>query len=407
MRVSTSQLYDRGIQAILDGQRGLADTQQQLASGKKINRPSDDPVGTSQLVRINEDLDKIDQYRRNNDLLTSSLEEQEAILRNITDSVNRARVLTIQGGSGLLNDEDRRAIATEIEQIRNEVFDLMNSQNAGGDYIFGGHQSQIQPFAYNPGAAGNAFTYQGDSGTNDIKLSDSVTVRGTSSGFDVFENVEARLNFSVTGSTGLTIDDALLTQQGTFNTFHEANYDGVTAANNDYRITITAANQVEVRNVGTGALVDTLAFSSGEPFNFRGIDFTLTGGVGDTADFSLDQPEKKNLAQTLDDLFRALSDSSISDGDYREALADALVGIDNGLTSMQLETSSIGGRLNVAESIEATNLDLEIANKSARSAIEDVDYAAASAEFAKQETALSAALATFPQVTNLSLFNFI
>ncbi len=406
MRVSTSQLYDRGIQAILDGQRGLADTQQSLASGKKINRPSDDPVGTSQLVRINEDLDKIDQFRRNNDLFTSALEEQEAVLTNITGSINRARVLTIQAGSGLLNDADKQAIATEIEQIRNEVFDLMNTQNADGDYIFGGHQSQTQAFTYNPAATGNAFTFQGDSGTNEVKLSDSVSVRSTSSGFDVFENVNARLGFSITGSAGLTIDDALITQQGNFDTFHQANYDGVTAANNDYQITITAANQVQVANVGTGA-TQTLSFASGEPFNYGGIEFTLSGGVGDTVDFSLNQPEKKNLAQTLDDLYRALTDTSISDGQYREALADALVGIDNGLTSIQLENSSIGGRLNVAESIEATNLDLEIANKSARSAIEDVDYAAASAEFAKQETALSAALATFPQVTNLSLFNFI
>ena len=406
MRVSTSQLYDRGIQAILDGQRGLADTQQSLASGKKINRPSDDPVGTSQLVRINEDLDKIDQFRRNNDLFTSALEEQEAVLTNITGSINRARVLTIQAGSGLLNDADKQAIATEIEQIRNEVFDLMNTQNADGDYIFGGHQSQTQAFAYNPAATGNAFTFQGDSGTNEVKLSDSVSVRSTSSGFDVFENVNARLGFSITGSAGLTIDDALITQQGNFDTFHQANYDGVTAANNDYQITITAANQVQVANVGTGA-TQTFSFASGEPFNYEGIEFTLSGGVGDTVDFSLNQPEKKNLAQTLDDLYRALTDTGISDGQYREALADALVGIDNGLTSIQLENSSIGGRLNVAESIEATNLDLEIANKSARSAIEDVDYAAASAEFAKQETALSAALATFPQVTNLSLFNFI
>ena len=406
MRVSTSQLYDRGIQAILDGQRGLADTQQSLASGKKINRPSDDPVGTSQLVRINEDLDKIDQFRRNNDLFTSALEEQEAVLTNITGSINRARVLTIQAGSGLLNDADKQAIATEIEQIRNEVFDLMNTQNADGDYIFGGHQSQTQAFTYNPAATGNAFTFQGDSGTNEVKLSDSVSVRSTSSGFDVFENVNARLGFSITGSAGLTIDDALITQQGNFDTFHQANYDGVTAANNDYQITITAANQVQVANVGTGA-TQTFSFASGEPFNYEGIEFTLSGGVGDTVDFSLNQPEKKNLAQTLDDLYRALTDTGISDGQYREALADALVGIDNGLTSIQLENSSIGGRLNVAESIEATNLDLEIANKSARSAIEDVDYAAASAEFAKQETALSAALATFPQVTNLSLFNFI
>lgn len=407
MRVSTNQLYDQNIRAIMDNQRGLADTQQQLASGKKINRPSDDPVGTSQVIRINEDLAKIDQYKRNNDLLTGALEEQEAVLSNISNSINRARVLTIQAGSGLLSDSDRLALGAEVEQIRNEVFDLMNTQNADGDYIFSGHQSQIQAFTYNPANSGNAYVFNGDAGTNEIKLSDSVSVRGTASGFDVFENVEARLNFNITSTTGITVSDAIVSEQGTFNTFHRDNFDPVTAANNDYQITVIAGNQAEVRNVASGSLVSTVPFQSGQPFTALGIEFDLEGSVGDTLDFSLNTPEKKNLAQTLDDLFSSLTNPNASDTDYRESLADALVGLDNGLEKIQLETSSLGGRLNVAESINETNLDLEIANKSQRSAIEDVDYAAASAEFAKQETALSAALATFPQVTNLSLFNFI
>ncbi|MEC9319662.1 MAG: flagellin, partial [Pseudomonadota bacterium] len=54
-----------------------------------------------------------------------------------------------------------------------------------------------------------------------------------------------------------------------------------------------------------------------------------------------------------------------------------------------------------------TNLDLEVATKDARSAIQDVDYAEASAEFAKQEAALTAALSTFPKISNLSLFNYL
>ncbi|HBY39108.1 MAG TPA: flagellar hook-associated protein 3, partial [Alteromonas sp.] len=71
------------------------------------------------------------------------------------------------------------------------------------------------------------------------------------------------------------------------------------------------------------------------------------------------------------------------------------------------EVSSIGARLNVAESVYETNLDLEVATKEARSAIQDVDYAEASAEFAKQEAALTAALSTFPKISNLSLFNYL
>lgn len=407
MRISTNQIFDLNIRSILENQRGLSDTQQQLASGKRINKPSDDPIGAAQVVRLTEELDKLTQYQRNNDLLASSLEQQEAILRSINSSANRARVLVIQSGAGYTTDADRKAIGAEIEQIRNEILDLMNSQNEQGEYIFAGFQSESQAFEFNPAASGNKITFSGDDGTNQVQLSDSVTVQSSTSGRVVFEDVFARLNFSLSGSAGITVNQASISQQGTFDNFHKDNYDPVIAANNEFRLTVIAGNQIEVSNVGTGAVVDTLDFQSAQTLNFQGIEFELEGTVGNSVNFTLNDPEKKNIAETLNDMFLVLTTDGIADGDFREAINDVLVGIDNGLAAISLETSSLGGRLNVAQSIKETNFDLEIANKTARSAIEDVDYAKASAEFAKQETALNAALQTFPRVTNLSLFDFL
>ena len=407
MRISTNQLYDQNIRAIMDNQSGLADTQQQLSTGKKINRPSDDPVGSAKVLRMTEELASLQQYQRNNDLVTGSLEQQETILDNITNSVNRARMLTIQAGDGALSDADRKALASEIGQIKDEVFDLMNSQNAEGDYYFSGYQSESQPFVLNAGGPGNAYTYQGDSGSNEVQLSNSVKVRSSASGQSLFEDVPARRNFTITNNSGITVDEAVVAGQGDFDTFYKNNYDPLTAANNNYRITITAPNQVEIQNLGTGSVVATKDFTSGEPFNFAGIDFNLQGGTGNTLDFQLDAPQKKNIATTLHDLQQALNNDELSDAAYREALSDALVGIDNGLEKIAFETSSIGARLNVAQSVYETNLDLEVSTKEARSAIQDVDYAEASAEFAKQEAALTAALTTFPRISNLSLFNYI
>lgn len=407
MRISTNQLYDQNIRAIMDNQSGLADTQQQLSTGKKINKPSDDPVGAAKVLRMTEELASLKQYQRNNDLVTGSLEQQETVLRNITDTVNRARVLTIQAGDGVLTDADRKAIAAEIGQIKDEVYDLMNSQNSEGDYYFSGYQSESQPFVLNSGGTGNAYTYQGDGGQNEVQLSNSVRIRSSASGQMVFDDVNARRNFTVTGTSGIAVEAATVTGQGDFDTFYRNNYDPLTPANNNYRITITAANQLQIENVGTSTVVATKAFSPGESFSFAGIDFTLQGTTGNTLDFQLDAPQKKNIASTLHDLQQALNNDNIGDADYREALADALVGIDNGLEKVAFEVSSIGARLNTAESVYETNLDLEVSTKEARSALEDVDYAEASAEFAKQEAALTAALTTFPRISNLSLFNYI
>lgn len=407
MRITTNLIYDQNLRAMNTSQSSLSDIQTQLASGKKLLRPSDDPVGAAQVIRLNEELDKITQYNRNNDLATNALELQETSLRSINDVVNRARVLAVQSGNGILGEADRSAIGAEIEQLRNQVVDLMNTQNASGEYVFSGYQSSEQAFVFNPTASSNHIVFNGDDGTNTMQISDSVSIQTTSSGKTVFEDVQARLNFSFSNVTGATFDNYLIKDQGTFDVFHNENFDPVTPANNQFRFDIVSSTSIQVTNVGTGAVVDNLSFESGEVLSYQGIELVPNGNPGDSFQIDLNRPEKNNLAETLHNLYLALNDTSLNEQEFSSIIDDTLVGIDNGLNKMARETSSIGARLNVAESVKSSQLDSEVANEKARSSIEDVDYAEASTEFAKQETALEAAFASFPRIAALSLFNYI
>ena len=407
MRISTNQIYDQNMRSIMQNQGDLAKTQEQLASGKRIITPSDDPVGAAKVLRLTEEIDELTQFQRNNDLVTGSLEQQEAVLTNITDSINRARTLVIQAGSGALDSPDRKAIGAELEQIKLELFDLMNTQDADGNYLYAGFQSGNQAFEYNPTAVGKAITFTGDAGVSFVQLSNSSKIQSTSNGYEVFENVLSRYKFSTDPASTAVVSEASVKQQGTFDTFFDKNYDPVNTGNNDYRINFLASGQAELVNQGTGVIVESVAYTSGQPFTIKGMEFEATAVPGDSIDLSLDAPEKKSMAQTLHEIQAVLNDSSIDSFELQESISDALVGLDNGLEKLSLEHASIGSRLNIAESIYESNLDMEIAAKASRSSLQDTDYAEASTEFAKQETALSAALATFPQVTELSLFNFI
>ena len=407
MRISTNQIYDQNMRSIMQNQGDLAKTQEQLASGKRIITPSDDPVGAAKVLRLTEEIDELTQFQRNNDLVTGSLEQQEAVLTNITNSINRARTLVIQAGSGALDSPDRKAIGAELEQIKLEIFDLMNTQDAEGNYLYAGFQSGNQAFEYNPTATGKAITFTGDAGVSFVQLSNSSKIQSTSNGYEVFENVLSRYKFSTDPASTAVVSEASVKQQGTFDTFFDKNYDPVNTGNNDYRINFLASGQAELVNQGTGVIVESVAYTSGQPFTIKGMEFEATAVPGDSIDLSLDAPEKKSMAQTLHEIQAVLNDSSIDSFELQESISDALVGLDNGLEKLSLEHASIGSRLNIAESIYESNLDMEIAAKASRSSIQDTDYAEASTEFAKQETALSAALATFPQVTELSLFNFI
>lgn len=290
MRISTSQIYDQNIRSIMNNQEDLVKTQEQLATGKRIITPSDDPVGAAKVLRLTEEIDELEQFQRNNDLVTGSLEQQEAVLTNITNSINRARTLVVQAGSGILSDPDKRAIGAELEQIKLEIFDLMNTQDADGNYIYAGYQSANQAFTYNPAATGNAISFSGDAGVSFIQLSNSSTIQSTSNGYEVFENVLSRFKFSVTSDT---VSNATVSEQGTFDTFFNKNYDPVTSANNDYQITFLASGEAQLTNVGTGAVVDTVGFESGKAFTVKGMQFTASAVAGDTIEFSLDAPEKR------------------------------------------------------------------------------------------------------------------
>lgn len=407
MRISTSQVYDQNIRTIMNNQEDLVKTQQQLASGKRIITPSDDPVGAAKVLRLTEEIDELTQFQRNNDLVTGSLEQQEAVLENITNSINRARTLVVEAGSGALAEQDRRAIGAELEQIKLEVFDLMNTQDADGNFIYAGYQSAEPAFEYNPAASGNAITFTGDAGVSFVQLSNSSKIQSTSNGYEVFENVLSRFNFSVTSDTVSSFEQATVSAQKTFDAFFDDSYDPVNGANNEFQVSFLASGDAQLINVATGNVVDTVGFTPGEPVTIKGMQFEVTANAGETINFTLDAPEKKSMAQTLHDMQQVLMDSSTDNDALQEAISDALVGLDNGLEIISLERASIGSRLNIAESVYESNLDMEIAAKASRSSIEDVDYAEASSEFAKQETALEAALASFPKVSNLSLFNYI
>ena len=407
MRISTGQLYERSIQSVLDNQRDLSDIQQQLASGKKLLRPSDDPVGAAQVIRLTEEIELINQYKKNSNLLVNSLEQEETVLSSVNTAIDRARVLMIQSGNGIVGVEDRKAIAIEIGQIRDQVFELMNSRNPSGEYIFAGFQSASPAFQYNPSAAGNKYSFAGDGGENNIQISDTISLQMNNSGLNVFEDVLSRLKATISGSVGATDVSIEVQGQAAFDKFHDVNYDAVTPANNQFQVSILSATQAQISNVGTGAVLDTVDFSSGSGVFYKGLEISMAGAPGDTVNFQLQPPEKRNIAETLNDFVNALNNEDISNTAFDTALTDVLAGVDNSMTSIENSISKLGGRRNTADSVFASNLDLEISNKTARSNIEEVDYAEAVSELARQETALEAAQATFTRVTGTSLFDFI
>ena len=94
--------------------------------------------------------------------------------------------MAVEAGSGALSDEDRSSIASELEQIENQLYALMNSKDANGQYLFAGSSSGTQPYVKNPDGT---YSYQGNQNSLSLQVSGSMLLSVNDSGWSVFENV--------------------------------------------------------------------------------------------------------------------------------------------------------------------------------------------------------------------------
>ncbi len=407
MRISFNQKYQVNLNSILNAQERLQNASAKLEKQTRILSPSDDPSASARVVALDQQISQMDQYKSNSIILRNSLYLEEAALSNIRGTLDQARVLTLQLGNGALSQLDRNAVASQLKNMRSQIYDLMNQKDSDGGYLFSGFQNQIQAYTFDE-AAGK-YLYMGDEGQKKLQLSPSVALPSNDSGKFVFEDVNARRKTTTpTVSGGYTAAAFETTNQSQFDEFYKQNYDALNPANNNFSVVVDAANNYEIQRNGaslTPAVTGTVSNTS--ELTFQGIKMKLTGAGPGQIDFSLKAPEKANILNTLTDLINSVETAEVSGLALKEAMADALVQIDGAAVKIDAAVSGIGGRQNLVRTIEDGNTDLQITNKSFRADLYEIDYVEAITELTKQETALSAVQQTFNRVTGTSLFDYL
>lgn len=169
MRVSTGLIFDRAVGAMQDRQSDLSQTELQLASGKRIRNPSDDPAAAIKVLDLGESLSRIEQYQRNAATALARLGEEEAALEGIGNVIQRVRELAVRGNTDTQSAEDRQSIAAEIRHNIDSYMRFVNSRDANGEYLFSGYRSDVEPITHD--GAGN-FSYQGDAGQMLVRIGD-------------------------------------------------------------------------------------------------------------------------------------------------------------------------------------------------------------------------------------------
>lgn len=167
----------------LNGGR-LSKMMEQMATQKRVNVPSDDPVASSRLVQLNREKSAIDQYQNNITRLSGSLSTQEAHVTALSDQLLALSDKLLAASNGTNSVKDMAGFGQEISQMLDSLVSVMNAKNEEGQYLFSGTKSNTQPVVWNAAAVPPQYEYKGNDATrsttvaNGVAIDENVTIAG-------------------------------------------------------------------------------------------------------------------------------------------------------------------------------------------------------------------------------------
>lgn len=169
MRITSFMIFDQLTRSLQRNLEKTAIANAKLASQKKMDKPSDDVIAVMRAMDYKLNINFNEQYKRNINEGINQLEFTEKIMNSLSESLMRAKELTLSAASGALNESDRMTIAKEIAHIRDHLLNLSNTRFRGR-YIFSGFKTETPPFD------STTFVYNGDNGKINIPIDKGTSV---------------------------------------------------------------------------------------------------------------------------------------------------------------------------------------------------------------------------------------
>ena len=306
MRIATANAYQNALEAMNQRQAKLVRTQEELASGKRVLSPSDDPSVASTAERNRAAQRRLEIQTRMHEYAMGNLSQAESVLGIVGDLLQMAREAMVQAGNGTYSATDRQQIAIQLRAHRDELLALANRGDGTGGYLFSGQGSSGAPFIETAGVV----TFQPQAGEREIGM----------------------------GTVGAA-----------------ASLDG----------------QRIFMNLPDGA-----------------------GGV-------------RSIFAVLDAAAASLEDPTTTGAAVGVAVRSGLTGIDAALEQVSTQRTEVGESLRALETRVRLAEEGRIELSAQLSGMVDVDYAKAVSDFQTHQTALSAAMRTYAQISQMSLFDYL
>lgn len=397
MRVSTQGSFLQGLKLMQALSSAVGETQRQIASGRRILRPSDDPIAAARVVGFREAISRLEQFQRNGDSARSRLEHEEAALNSVTNILQRVRELALRANNATENNESRKQIATEMRQQIDALVQMANQQDGNGRFLFAGNRDGAQPVSRVAGG----FLYNGDQGQRLIQIGETRQVLDGDSGAAVF--------FDIRNGNGVFRTSAATANTGTGvlglgNVVDAALYD-----KGQYTVRFIDPDNYEVLDA-SATVIASGPFQSGQSIGFRGIAFTIDGQPAAGDEFQVEPSRNQSMFQTLQNIVDTLAagvSNAASQAVLNNAMNTSIQEIDLAIGNISDVRTKLGVRLTSIDSQADSNIAASILAQQAVGELEDLDFAEALSRLSLQGSILEAAQQSFVFTQRLSLFQFL
>lgn len=398
MRISTRQIYTQGVEAFQQQQQKLAKLQQQISTGVRLSKPSDDPAAASKILELEQTVSLNLQYQSNINLAEQRLNQQDAVLANYDNLLTRVRELAIQANNAPVDAVSRNAIAAEIDERLNELLSLANTLDGNGDYLFAGYQNNTAPFTKATTGSRDFVSFNGDDGVRSVQISQNRQIEVDIPGREIFMQVPSAIALR---------ESPAVANVGTGLIAPASVVDSSLYVAGDYEIRFTAPGVYDVFDVAGGVNIVTGAtYTDGQNINFQGVRTSITGApaAGDVFTISAGQfQDVFSILAGLSETLRSEPDADVRAANIGQSLADLDAAFENSLDAR----TQLGGRLNALEAQREDNDAQVFVTRSTLSTLRDTDLAEAISQLTLEQTTLDAAQAVFARITSSSLFNFL
>lgn len=396
MRISTASTFDATIDTLIRRQSALSTAQEQLTTGKKINRASDDPAGAARAERALAAEAHTDATQRAVNASQNAMTLSESALGDASDLLQQIREAMVAAGNGSYSDSERRGVAEKIAGLRQQLLAVANRQDGAGTYLFGGQAADHAPFL---DAAGGV-SFQGAAGQVDAASGDPLPL-----------TVDGRAAW-MSGRTGngvFVTSPAVSTGAAWIDSGHVSDPSALTGSTYSLQFTVVGGvTTYSVLQDGAPTAMAGLPYTSGRAIEVDGLSATVTGQPADGDRFDMaPSTTDLNIFSVLDQAVIDLNTPLRTTSQISQSNSTHLAGVDRAMAQMQSVRSQVGETLNRIDNATGRLDDLRLSSQTDRSNAEGLDMVKAISDFQNKQTGYDAALKSYSMVQKMSLFNYL